>query len=233
MYHLHFESIDSTQIYLKEKVEELLNLDPNKNILISCQNQTAGIGRTGNAWVHQNKSLAFSFTIKPCSEISLTTIEMGILIRQFFLEKYSKEIFLKWPNDLMNIKKEKVGGIISNFHSNEMVIVGIGINMTHQSSRISESNQKISSLEINVYDFKVLYEEIYQYILNNRIKLEDIKNKFEASCIHLNQKVIVNDHHSSKHGFFKGIDQTGNMILENETHHEIKINSGHLTFVEE
>ena len=85
MYHLHFNNIPSTQIYLKDNLE-LLKIK-NQNVLISSSEQTEGIGRRGNAWDTYPNSLALSFTLKPNTIASLTPIEVGLIVSQFFKKK--------------------------------------------------------------------------------------------------------------------------------------------------
>ena len=64
MHHAHFETIDSTQLYLKNNYSDLAKKNREKNILISSSQQSKGIGRHGNSWDHYKNSLAFSFSLE-------------------------------------------------------------------------------------------------------------------------------------------------------------------------
>ena len=99
MYIKHFESISSTQDYLKENFHHLLEHD--KNILVSTSHQTNGHGRHNKRWITPPGNLAFSLTLKAADVKTLSTIEIAIIIRNFLLQKFSFEIDIKWPNDLI------------------------------------------------------------------------------------------------------------------------------------
>lgn len=228
MKHLHFESIASTQIFLKEKIEQLIHED--KHILISCDEQTNGIGRNGNTWDHQKKGIAISFSVSPCEILSLTTIEMGILVIQFFKEKFKRDIYLKWPNDLMNSEGKKLGGIITHFHDSSTLIVGIGINLM---SNYLTTNYRhgISSLELEIDYLKKLSEEIYLYILNNRLSKNKIIEQFNQYCIHLNQEIESVENGAPVFGKTVGINETGALLIQNKQNKMIEIISGSINLM--
>lgn len=216
MNHLHFKSISSTQTFLKEKAEELLKTDP--EILITCDEQTHGIGRHGNEWIHNPHSLAMSCTLAPANPITLTTIEIGILTREYFFKKYQKEIFLKWPNDLLSVKKQKLGGIISNFHDELTIIVGIGINFGKLEIKSNHFKSGLDSIEfssdINIKNFALNF---YHYLLHNRLSKPEIIEKFHQHCAHLNQEVTIETNHGEKfNGIFLGIDEEGAALINHQ-----------------
>lgn len=91
MYHHHFHSINSTQIYLKDNLDALKKNDG--NILISCSHQTDGIGRRGNVWDNYENSIAMSFTFKPNTIASLTPLEIGIITVGFFKRFLTKNFY--------------------------------------------------------------------------------------------------------------------------------------------
>lgn len=203
MKHIKFETIDSTQTYLKENIN--LFLKDSNEILISALTQSKGIGRTGNAWISFDQSLAFSFTLTPQKEaLSLSTIEIAISILEFFKKNYSLEIALKWPNDLYLPTLKKVGGIITNFHNENMLVVGVGINL-------NASNEHFGHLGISKKtDCHLLSKEIYEYILLNRLTATKIIQRFHQYTIHLNQVVSID----SESGVFLGINNKGEALLQ-------------------
>jgi BirA family biotin operon repressor/biotin-[acetyl-CoA-carboxylase] ligase len=227
MNHLHFETINSTQTYLKENIENLLLTD--SQILISCDEQTNGIGRTGNIWHHNKKSLAVSFTLPPHSEISLSTIELGILTQRFILRQFQENIFLKWPNDLLNSDLKKVGGIIANFYNHNLIIIGIGINFGEINFEQTHVRYDVGSIHANI-DAKSLANMLYQFILDNRLSTEDILLEFNKLCPHLNKKISFYDNQQDLIGIFKGIDKEGSALIEINKQIK-KFNSGSLTIL--
>lgn len=223
MQHRHFPKIPSTQIYLRDHLDEFTDTE----VLISCSKQTKGIGRTGNAWDFYPNSLAMSFLITPHMTPTLTSIELGLLILNFFKNKFNINLFLKWPNDLMTVDSEKCGGIICNYINDQKIIAGLGINFTSPTNNYSYKTTCIALNETFVQEDLCL--EIYKYILENRtLTAKIIVEQFDAHCIHYSKIVTLNDGLSSHSGVFKGINEIGEALIEIDG--EIKkIFSGSLT----
>jgi len=220
MYHQHFDQIPSTQTYLRDHISEFHD----EHILISCSEQTNGIGRSGNAWDYYPQSLAMSFTITPNKFSSATPLELGLLSTFFLEKKFGLETSLKWPNDIMTKDKSKCGGIICHYLNSLLIIAGIGINFSVPTKTYSYQtsglllNEKINLKEISL--------ELYQYILNNRLG-DSLPKLFEEQCSHLNQSVTIIDDTSSISGVFKGVDENGSALIQTKDKIE-KIISGSL-----
>lgn len=220
MYHRHFNSIESTQIYLKDNFDALKTL--HQNILISCSRQTAGIGRKGNNWDFYPNSLAMSFTFKPAEIVSLTPLEIGILIINFLNKKLNKDLFLKWPNDIMDGDGKKCGGIICQYVDPSNVIVGIGLNWGKTGDPIHNDYRHAlgsidESLKLSDFDKEKISEELYNELLTNRIYYGlEIREEFNKKCFHLNKIVSITDNEKDQIGIFRGIGENGEALIEIE-----------------
>ncbi len=127
MYHQHFNSIASTQTYLKDNLELLKEKDD--DILISASEQSAGLGQRGNQWDNYPNNITLSFTLEPQRVATLTPLEIGILVISFIKKKFNQDLFLKWPNDILTKEGKKCGGILCQYIDSSTVIVGVGINL--------------------------------------------------------------------------------------------------------
>jgi len=208
---LHLTEVDSTQSYLKQNYHNL-----HQEILVSTSHQTGGHGRRGTAWKHLDQALAFSFTLKPHEELTLTPLEVGCLLAEFF----SPSLLLKWPNDLINDRKEKVGGIICQLVG-DSIVVGIGINLYVDPSEEFDFPYPIGGLFKEKPDLKddfhsTLPMELYHHILKNRLSAQQVSEKFNKYCSHLNQNVKITDHGKESNGYFLGISTRGEAILESD-----------------
>lgn len=191
MKHEHFQEIDSTQDYLN-------SIKPDGEYLVSCDKQTKGKGRHNRVWEHQNGALAMSFTMIPNEELTLTALEVAVLINQYFKNK----LLLKWPNDIMNSRLDKCGGILIDNKENLMV-VGVGLNL--------QPNKDYGSIheETHHWDNQKIALAIYQYILQNRLKSSDVIKNWEKYCCHLSEKVSLDEHE----GIFEGVGKHGEAII--------------------
>lgn len=227
--HIHLPTCDSTQDYIKL----LKKAKSDRDILVSCDQQLKGYGRKLNSWQQFPNSLAMSFTLEPSEILSLTPLEVGIIISDFFKKFFEIDLFLKWPNDLFTQNKEKVGGII--MQNSDFLYVGLGVNLgdipESQVKKI-ESSYHVGSINLNKeFHLQSLSLQIYQYILHNRIKsMDSLYYRWNKLCLHKNQKVAIEDKDFKIVGIFKGIGKDGEAIIQSESSIS-KIYSGSLTFI--
>jgi len=204
MHHIHLDQCASTQEYLKNYLEE----GSFQEVIISCSEQTDGKGRQGKSWIQGSHSLAFSFSLKPNPIVSLTSLEIGVLISMFFKSKFSLDIKLKWPNDLMVQDFKKCGGILCQTYE-KYLLVGVGINLGEIDFSPKDLSIEIASLPI-IGNQKDLPQEIYNYILQNRLSPEMTRSSWESLCAHLNREVVI----ENERGFFMGIGESGELLLK-------------------
>ena len=218
MYHQHFNTIASTQIYLKDNLGLIKQKEI--NILISCSEQTGGIGRRGNSWDTFPNSLALSFTLKPNEVTSLTPIEIGLISIVFFKKKFNKELFLKWPNDILTVDGKKCGGIICQYIDHSTVIVGLGLNLGKFEAPLKNNfrygiGSIDESLELKSFDQEKISNELYLEFLNERISESNIiKKSFNKNCAHLNKEVFIFEDGKDHIGIFRGIGDKGEALVE-------------------
>lgn len=219
MYHQHFNSIASTQIYLKDNLTLLKKSD--QDVLISCSEQTQGIGRRGNNWETFPNSLAISFTIRPNIVPSLTPLEIGLISVQFFKEKFNKDLFLKWPNDLLTPDGKKCGGILCQYIDPLTVVVGLGINLGNLQGQLENSTFRHGlgsvdqNLHINFFEQENISKDLYEHILRNRYSdMSVLKEDFKKFCFHLDMDVFIFEDGVDHIGVFKGIGDNGEALVE-------------------
>lgn len=224
MNHKHFSEIPSTQEYLKA-LEDIGNQD----ILVTCDHQTSGQGQYGRVWEQYQSGVCFSFSFYPSDIITLTALEVGVLICHFFKAKYNQDLYLKWPNDIYTKEGKKCGGIlINNTAHSKQLIVGIGLNL-HPENYSSEHRNPASSVftEKIISDKVQLVKEFYKYSLDHRLDFRLIKDQWNSYCLHLNKSVTLNDGQEYK-GIFTGLGDQGQakLLIENK---ELEFFSGSLS----
>lgn len=126
---LVFESLPSTNDYLKEHFQQLDHLT-----CCEVKHQTKGKGRLGRIWEDDQTQALFSILLKEGlypSLLSQIPFYTARIVHQILSKKVEK-VTIKWPNDLY-IKDKKVAGILieSIIEANQIqaIIVGIGINV--------------------------------------------------------------------------------------------------------
>lgn len=231
---IHFESIDSTNTYLKQNYLDLENLT-----FVSATNQTQGKGRNNRQWLSNNNNLLFSILIKDSKYFDFTnaiSIVSAYTIIQILNEYGIKDLSIKWPNDVY-VKDNKICGILLESLSKEnleCLIIGVGLNVNQIQFDGDYITNPISMKNILDKDIDVdeLKNKIYEKFIENLNRLidgydyyEDIKEydylqSKEAYVLINNDKKLVK---------VKGIDSDYSLciIADNQ---ELNINSGEISF---
>ena len=103
--------------------------------LISADKQTAGRGRSGNAWESDvGQGVWFTLIERPtdAAAVDVMSIRIGLTIATVIQALASAPIQLKWPNDLF-VAGRKIAGILVEARWRERaldwVAIGVGINL--------------------------------------------------------------------------------------------------------
>jgi BirA family biotin operon repressor/biotin-[acetyl-CoA-carboxylase] ligase len=215
MKHIHLEQCHSTQDSLLE-----VNLDFFERYLISTNHQTRGRGRRDNQWEANESSLCFSMTLLPHKELTLTSAELSIIIAEFY------DLKVKWPNDLINKKGEKCGGIlIQKVHG--FLIVGIGLNL--YPSEFKKYDYKPGSIFEKPSSFSHQEEshKLANYIYKSRVL--NVHKRWEKRCTHLDKKVSIIESDTVVTGLFIGIGKFGEALIKTNKK-TLQIYNGSLRF---
>ena len=222
--YLYFESISSTNTFLKENYKDLDEFS-----IAYTYNQTNGRGRLGRVWNGGSDNIAFSILLKPKKkDIAILSLLAGLAV-SCAIDRYINTS-IKWPNDII-INDKKVCGILAESIISDKIdayIVGIGINV-NQIDFPSDIKDKATSIKLSInkdINQKEVMENVIKYFddLYNRYLnddysfIEEIRNKNylkDKTGIINNKKCKVID-----------IDNEGNLIVEDKNKELIKVLSG-------
>lgn len=132
----YFESIDSTQKYVKELDKKN---EANNGTVVFSEIQTKGIGTHSRKWfTGKGKNLAFTFVLYPNCKINKFdrfTYMIAETILESIQELYNINLQIKLPNDIVYNGK-KIGGILTESVSCgeivKKVFIGIGVNINQE-----------------------------------------------------------------------------------------------------
>ncbi|HKO49611.1 MAG TPA: biotin--[acetyl-CoA-carboxylase] ligase [Polyangiaceae bacterium] len=104
--------------------------------LFVTDEQTAGRGRRGNAWLAApGESLLFSVLLRPQLELAQTsalTLAVGLALRDAIGPLLTEAVQIKWPNDLYVNGKKLAGVLVESQLQGERLqsaVVGVGLNV--------------------------------------------------------------------------------------------------------
>lgn len=218
-HYLHFEEIDSTNSYLKNTYALLDNFT-----FVSTDYQNKGKGRNDRIWEsNKGSNLMFSFLIKDPKLINISTwlslmsaVEVARLLENYKI----KNVFIKWPNDVL-VNDKKICGILLEGQLPNYVVIGIGLNVNQKdfpsnlrrpaTSIINELNKEIDLEELkdklfpNIVnhfinfdkDNYLSYFKEHNYLLSKRVKVSINQQIFIGEVIgiddNFNIQIVCND----------------------------------------
>jgi BirA family transcriptional regulator, biotin operon repressor / biotin---[acetyl-CoA-carboxylase] ligase len=214
----HFTSIDSTNDYLKEMVDE-----PEFTCIVADE-QTAGRGRRDRSW-HSTPGdgLYLSVLLRPkssSSKISLLSLMAGVAVAETLIQREVAGVDIKWPNDVL-LNERKLCGILvegASVGQNSLrVILGIGVNLNHRSFPF-ELSQTATSLAIESgerVDINQFRDQLLEHLggwyerWNHGEERSIIDRCQELSSYARGKKVIVMRDHDQIAGETAGLTETG------------------------
>ncbi|MDD5802527.1 MAG: biotin--[acetyl-CoA-carboxylase] ligase [Solobacterium sp.] len=229
---IHFETIDSTNTYLKENYEKLDNFT-----FVSADFQSAGRGRNNRNWKSEKgENLLFSLLIKDKALIdkfsSLSVISAFSIIKALNLEHLS----IKWPNDIYYKDSKLCGILLEAVTRNEIecLIIGIGLNV-NQREFVGEYKRTPTSLyqiTNQSQDIRLLKDKIFNQIYSDFMKVKegyDFYNDIKEYDYLKDRKVYAEINNEVQQIKVLGIDSDYSLkvLKDNETYN---LSSGEITF---
>ncbi len=223
-----FQSIDSTNSYLKENFKSLAEGD-----VCFSLHQTGGKGRRGRVWQDEGKDLLLSILfLEGLNEKLALALPLlsGAAVAQT-LVGLGFDPKIKWPNDVLLNDKKCCGILVEGVSetSIDAIISGIGINL-NEDSFPEDIAYKATSLHIQsglTYDPKEVlslflkeFDELYEdYKRGGKRYLTLIRERFYL----LGKEVYLNYHNENLSGTVEGIDDEGSLLLNDgkRVHHLI------------
>lgn len=222
-----FDTIDSTNLRAKLAAE---NSAP-QGTLIVADMQTAGRGRRGRSWNSPaGTNVYFTLVLKPDfapDRASMLTLVMAMAVAEGIQQTCGIVTGIKWPNDIV-IGGKKTCGILTEMSMQQEyiqhIVIGVGINVGLQefapevaataTCLEKECGRKVPRATLVAAIMKS-FEKYYEIFLETLdfSKLLEPYNKMLVNC---NREVRVLDPAGEFTGISKGINQTGELLVERE-----------------
>lgn len=235
---LHFDSIDSSNTYLKKYGKDY----PNENkVLVVANTQTEGRGRLKKSFYSPHSGLYFSLLYRyslTIEDMQLITIVAAVSISEILSELYCLNVSIKWLNDILIHGKKLSGilceGVLSQSNRYEFIVLGIGINLSTPETIPNEISDIFIALDewvdtFDKTDFLINFINRFEFYMND-LKLHEkhIIKHYKNKCITLNQDVRVTHHKKTLFAF--DISSKGHLIAKDNEGNIHILNSGEIIF---
>ncbi len=217
---LYFDTLDSTQTYLKEHFNEL----PDQTV-VTTDAQTAGRGRFDRRWISEPGGLYFSILLKPAKTQFLANLTqlLALCICQA-AEKYAIQPNLKWPNDVQ-VAGKKLCGILSEVitQNNQVagLVIGAGINVAQKDlSQVGQPAVSLRELGVNVAKEDFLQAVLDLFFAGYSAVLEDgfkaIRPAYLERFPFLGKQIAVKNGTSAVTGVAQDLSPEGTLLLHTQ-----------------
>lgn len=239
------EKVGSTNDYVK-KVS-----DPQKRATVCiAEMQTEGRGRLNRKWYspfgcNVYLSLCYSFQ-KDISELSGLSLVISLAICRAIesLSSLMEPLFIKWPNDIVNKKQEKLSGTLIEIHaesngfSNAIIGIGVNVNMKKVAKpRIDKPWVSLRELNNNkLQDRNLLCAELINFSLQyierfKRFGLVDFMEEWKKRDFLFQRPLQLSLNDIIFSGLGSGINQQGHLIVTLSDGRKTVFSSGDTTLL--
>jgi len=238
---LFFDSLSSTN---DKMLAMLIDTTPAEGTVISTAFQTSGKGHMGNSWQSEKgKNLLFSILLLPDFLLPSNQFELSKIISLALADvigKHSRNVSIKWPNDILSGEKKIAGILIENvvtFNRITTCIAGIGLNVNQENFSSEIKNPTSLLLEIGCqFDMTQLQDQIVkriEYWYNNLCndELEHIHIEYIKKLYRINKLSEFSDRGKKFMARITGIEQTGELVLETEKGEKLKFGFKEIEFI--
>ena len=237
-----FSTIDSTNQWLKTD-DSFVNYDQTSELVLCCaETQTLGRGRFQRPWYSpagENMYASFRMPMpcqpKECLGLSLV-VSLAVLHTIYNILSEISDLKIKWPNDVLWHGKKLCGNLIETIrdpNGNMHLIIGIGLNINSITTKHKLDQPWCSLYEISnkFYDRNKIIAQVFSNVHADVIHLmhhglQDFQNAWRKAD-YLYQKPITISHTlGMQHGIAMGINDLGQLILEDAQLNRHYLNSG-------
>ena len=234
-----FETIDSTNTYLKQLAEA----GAEGGTAVIAHSQTGGRGRLGRSFHSPAGSgIYLSYLLRPnCKPEGLMHLTCAVAVAMCDAVEKTTGLRpgIKWTNDLV-WQKRKLGGILTELgFENGLVsyaVVGIGINCTQTEEDFPRELRSIatslSAVSGKAVDMAALEEQMLaalQTMAESLDRKEDILRRYRSDCVTLGQQVCVVRADEVTHGTALDVDGDGALVVRFEDGSVHAVSSGEVS----
>lgn len=239
---LRFDSLPSTNLEAARQAVA----GAAEGLSVVAAEQTAGRGRLQRQWVSpKGAGLYFSIVLRPQFEQSawpLLTLMAAVAVHDALLDACALETDIKWPNDIL-VDEKKLCGILAETVETSLgraVIVGIGINLKHNSfptefagvaTSVEVAANQIPEMEAVLTDLISALASYYKLLQGPGGPEEIVREWCARSSYAEGKRIKVTESNGSFAGTTRGLEPDGALRVETDDGEIRIVRAGDITGV--
>jgi len=219
---LRYPSLPSTNLEAAKLAAE----GAAEGLVIVAGEQTAGRGRLGRQWASpKGAGLYFSVVLRPKIEPDawpLITFVAALAVHDALFQSCGLQTDIKWPNDIL-ANDRKLCGILAETVEGEVIVLGIGVNLTSTSfpENLRETATSVESLTGATPDREKMLQSIldafhnrYSVFVKERGREQVIDDWSKRSSFASGKRIRVKNGHETIEGITRGLERDGALRVE-------------------
>ncbi|WP_136465219.1 biotin--[acetyl-CoA-carboxylase] ligase [Flagellimonas onchidii] len=212
---IYFDVIGSTNEEAKKAIQK--EVLPEGTVYISAR-QTAGKGTNNNTWISNNiEGLLFSLVIDFDEKIDQFIMFLpAISLVNVLKREYDIKAHVKWPNDVL-IGNKKVCGILCEGIAQKQLIIGVGVNVNHNSFPDAIKSKAISIFQATGKRQRI--ENLFQSLMYEMESIfyekKDLRSEWLKKTKMIGKKITAKKRGIEISVEVVGISKEGYLIVQN------------------
>ena len=232
---IHFETIDSTNSWLKNNWTQLEDMT-----FVSADYQTAGRGRRERRWNSpRGESLMFSLLLKDSvllQKHQLISLLAAYSVVKLLEDRGLEDVMIKWPNDVYASGKKICGILLEGISQKELqcLIIGAGLNVNQEAFEGDYLHEPVSMYQLtdkktDIAELRTQISGILRENLSKLAKGHDFLPEFQKYDYLKDRKVraLVNGEEKTVKAVSLNPDGTLRVLVDDR---ETDITSGEISF---
>jgi BirA family transcriptional regulator, biotin operon repressor / biotin---[acetyl-CoA-carboxylase] ligase len=218
------DAVDSTN---EEGRRRALTGDTDR-LWIVANEQTAGRGRRGRAWISPRGNLyASALILDPCPRpvASQLGFVAGVALVRAARDLGATDVGLKWPNDLMSYCAKCAGILIEGIglgSGRTACVVGVGVNCAHAPEGLGYATSCLTRAGGQA----VAPDELFERLIE---RFDDALDEWRAGqafdriratwldyAVGLGERIAIQNGGGRREGVFEGVDASGRLLVHSE-----------------
>lgn len=185
--------------------------------------QSQGRGQRGTTWQSEDgKNLTFSVLVTEGLEnLSIFQLNqiVSVALAEWLIEKFQIQAKVKWPNDILSVKKKLAGILIETVFKKQHLnhaIIGIGLNVNQTEFKGLPHAISMAQLTGVTYDLEELLFSFLQHLKNRLLRSEELLHKYNDYLFKHGQIADFKKDESLFKARVDGVNQNGHLLLTHD-----------------